>query len=328
MIQAASPFFARVFGLAALLLLGACGGGAEPEAGAVPQSIHFSLPGEQTFGTAAAPLAATSTSGLAVVFASATPTVCSVSGVAVALLAAGQCTIDAVQPGDKVYAAATPVATSFAVRPAAQTIHFIAPGNQTLGSAPAALVASATSALPVALRSSTPGVCTVAGSTLTALGLGTCTVVASQPGNANYQPAPAVSHAFAVGSGLAAQAINFASPGNQTLGTVPAALVASATSGLTVSFASTTTGVCTVSGTTLSLVAVGTCNIVASQPGNASFAAATAVSRSFSVAPAPLIPQTITFNSPGNQVVGVSASLSATASSSLTVSFIAMPIAK
>ena len=54
------------------------------------------------------------------------------------------------------------------------------------------------------------------------------------------------------------------------------------------SFTSATLGVCTVSGTTLTLVAVGTCTINASQAGNGSYAAATTVSNSFSVAAAPL----------------------------------------
>ena len=49
----------------------------------------------------------------------------------------------------------------------------------------------------------------------------------------------------------AAQSITFTSPGDQALGVTPAALVATSTSGLTVSFASGTPGVCTVLGTAL-----------------------------------------------------------------------------
>ncbi|MHC8606030.1 autotransporter domain-containing protein, partial [Arenicellales bacterium IMCC58067] len=60
-------------------------------------------------------------------------------------------------------------------------------------------------------------------------------------------------------------------------------LTASSDSGLTVSLASSTTGVCTVSGTTLTLVSAGTCTITASQDGGGGYLAATDVSRSFSV---------------------------------------------
>ena len=171
----------------------------------------------------------------------------------------------------------------------AQTISFASPGNQTLGTAPAALVATATSGLAVSFASATSGVCTVSGTTLTLVAVGTCTITANQAGNATYAAATAVSISFAVAAApLTAQTISFASPGNQTLGTAPAALVATATSGLPVSFASATPGVCTVSGSTLVLVAAGTCTIDASQAGNATFAAAATVSRSVTVAPAPV----------------------------------------
>jgi len=60
-------------------------------------------------------------------------------------------------------------------------------------------------------------------------------------------------------------------------------LSATSSSGLPVSFSSTTTAVCTVSGTTATLVNPGTCTIQASQAGNANYAAATPVSQSFTV---------------------------------------------
>ncbi len=82
---------------------------------------------------------------------------------------------------------------------------------------------------------------------------------------------------------IATQTITFASPGNQTIGTAPPALVATASSGLAVTISSTTASVCTVSGSTLTLVASGTCSLTASQAGNATFAAATPVVRSFTV---------------------------------------------
>jgi hypothetical protein len=52
---------------------------------------------------------------------------------------------------------------------------------------------------------------------------------------------------------------------------------------LTVTFASETTGVCTLSGTTASFLTPGTCTIQASQAGNGTWAAAAPVSRSFTV---------------------------------------------
>lgn len=82
---------------------------------------------------------------------------------------------------------------------------------------------------------------------------------------------------------LPAQTIAFTQPLNLVLGSTPASLSATATSGATVAFGSTTTGVCTVSGSTLTILTAGTCSITASQAGNGSFSAASDVVKSFSI---------------------------------------------
>jgi len=288
-----------------------------------PQSINFAGPGNQTLGAAPLPLVATATSGLPVTFASTTPAVCSVSGNTLTLVALGSCTVNANQPGNASFAAALQVARTFVVSAlTAQTITFNSPGNQTLGMPPAALVASASSGLVVSFASSTPGVCSVSGNALTLIAVGTCTVNATQAGNATFAAAVTVARTFAVAAAaLLPQTISFASPGNQTLGTTPPPLVATASSGLAVSFASTTPSTCTVSGNTMTLVALGTCIIDANQAGNATYAVAPTVSRVISIVAAPLTPQAISFGSPGSQTVGTMVALSATASSGLVVTF-------
>ena len=80
----------------------------------------------------------------------------------------------------------------------------------------------------------------------------------------------------------ASQSITFGSIPAQAVGN-KVSLSASATSGLAVSFASTTLSVCSVSGTTATMLATGTCTIQATQSGNANYLAATPVSVSFSV---------------------------------------------
>ena len=81
-----------------------------------------------------------------------------------------------------------------------------------------------------------------------------------------------------------AQTISYSTPGNQTVG-APLTLSASASSALSVAYASSTTSVCTVSGATALFIAAGTCTITASQAGNANYAAAASVARSFTVNP-------------------------------------------
>ena len=80
----------------------------------------------------------------------------------------------------------------------------------------------------------------------------------------------------------ATQTISFSPIPPQNLGTSPA-LTATASSGLAVSFSSYTTSVCTVSGSTATLLQPGTCTILASQPGGGAYLPAPGVVRSFSV---------------------------------------------
>jgi len=96
------------------------------------------------------------------------------------------------------------------------------------------------------------------------------------------------------------------------------ALSATASSGLAVSFTSTTPKVCTVSGKTASLLIPGTCTIEASQAGNDSFESALPVQQTFTVNHAV---QTITFPGIPTQKVGAKVHLRATASSGLKVWF-------
>jgi hypothetical protein len=85
--------------------------------------------------------------------------------------------------------------------------------------------------------------------------------------------------------GHTAQTIAFDNPGTQTVG-APLTVSATANSGLTVSFTSATPSNCTVSGTTVTFGAAGTCTIDASVAGNSTYATASQVAQGFTVNPA------------------------------------------
>ena len=245
------------------------------------QSITFN-PTTTTYSYAAKsfPLSATASSGLSVSFATTTPAVCKASGATAAILAGGICTIQATQPGNIDYAAATPVPVSFTITPVAQTISFAAITATEVANSTLKLSATATSKLPVKFTSETLKVCTVSGQEAKLLIEGTCKIVASQAGNSTYTAAPAVPRSFTVH--LASQKISFPAIAAQKSGT-SLSLKATASSGLKVEFASTTTSVCTVTGTTAKMAAAGTCTIKATQGGNDVYAAAPAVTESFKV---------------------------------------------
>jgi hypothetical protein len=172
----------------------------------------------------------------------------------------------------------------------AQTITFPQPADTRVDQGPVALGATASSGLAVSYSSSTTGVCTVSGSSVTLLATGTCTIAADQAGNGSYSAATTVSRSFQVTAAPvapSAQTIGFPQPADTRVDQGPVSLAATASSGLAVSFTSSTPSICTVSGSTVSLLATGTCTIAADQTGNGSYSAATTVSHSFQVTALP-----------------------------------------
>ena len=138
-------------------------------------------------------------------------------------------------------ASASSTATvTFPVGMADQTISFTstAPVGATVGGATYNVAATATSGLPVtfAIHAAASTVCSIAGSTVTFIGSGTCVITANQAGNAIYNPAPQVQQSFPVGQGT--QTISFTStaPAGATVGGAPYTVTATATSGLPVTF--------------------------------------------------------------------------------------------
>ncbi len=151
------------------------------------------------------------------------------------------------------------------------------PGNGTL-------TATTNSGAAVTLTSTTPGICTVAGNTVTGVSNGTCSITGNAGASGNFQPAPASTITFSIGQ---TQTITFNVQAFLGVSTsIP--LSASASSGLPVTFSSLTPGICSVTGgNTLTGNSVGSCIVAADQAGNGSFAAAPQVQRTLqALAPA------------------------------------------
>ncbi|MEQ1517087.1 MAG: putative Ig domain-containing protein [Usitatibacteraceae bacterium] len=204
---------------------------------------------------------------------------------------------------------------------ASQTITFADPADRPYSPTPVAFAASASSGIAVTYASSTTPVCTVTtAGVLTMLTVGTCTITASQIGDANFLPAADVPRSFeitqstqSIGSGVGR--LPWGTPSNRSFvanATFALSPLAVATSGLPVSYASLTTAVCTISGTTITMVSAGTCTIEASQDGNANYVAAADQQRSFSINKAN---QTITFPAQNAQPYSDGGTFSVTAAS-------------
>ncbi len=273
---------------------------------------------DRTFGVSAFTASATSDSGLAVTIASSPAGICSISGNLVTIVAAGGCQLTASQAGNDQYNAAGDVSHTVTIAKANQTITFADPADQAfVAGGTFTASASSTSKLAVTLASSTTGICTISGNTVTMVSAGVCQLTASQAGNTNFNAAAPVNNSVTIGK--ADQTITFADPADQAFvagGTFTTP--ASSTSKLAVTLASSTTGICTVAGNTVTIVAAGDCLLTATQTGDTNFNAATPVNNSVTIGKAD---QTITFVKPANKpfVAGDSFAAPASSSSELAV---------
>jgi hypothetical protein len=164
--------------------------------------------------------------------------------------------------------------------PTTQTINFNS-APLALGST-VILQGTASSGLPVIYASQTPNVCSVSGSTVTALALGSCTLTVNQAGNTSFSAAPQIQRIIAV---LNVQSITGVSALTLSMGQL-LVLNPISTSGLPVQIATLTPATCLV-GQNIAIYAVttGTCTLLASQTGNGQFAAAPSLTLTTTVTP-------------------------------------------
>ncbi|WP_353570809.1 Ig-like domain repeat protein [Candidatus Albibeggiatoa sp. nov. BB20] len=161
------------------------------------QIITFNNLSDKTYGNADFAVSASSDSSLDIEYN--TSGNCSNSGATITLTGAGSCTVTASQYGDDDYYAATDVSRSFSIVKANQTISVFDPIDSALSDSTASLSATTSSGLTASFSSDTPSVCSVSGSTVNYLTSGTCTLVASQSGDSDYNAAPNVSSGVDVG---------------------------------------------------------------------------------------------------------------------------------
>ena len=260
------------------------------------QSISFTVPASGTAGGSTTLSATGGGSGNPVVFSvdpASGPGVCTVSGTTVSYTAAGSCVIDANQAGNASYTAAPQVQRTITVQPAttagktSQSISFTAPASGTAGGSAHLSATGGGSGNPVVFSvgpASGRGVCTVSGTTVTYTAAGSCVIDANQVGTASYAAAPQVQRTITV-TGMS-QSISFTAPASGVAGGSAHLSATGGGSGNPVVFSvapASGPGVCTVSGTTVTYTAAGSCVIDANQAGTASYAAAPQVQQAITV---------------------------------------------
>lgn len=227
---------------------------------------------------------------------------CTIRGAALTVNGgSGTCVVGASIAADATYQGSSTSATFTLRTRQSQSITFSQLTNTTVTGAAQSISASSSSGLVVTVVSATPSVCAVSAGTVRPLTRGTCTLVASQSGSATFLPATDVTQSFTI-SGLA-QSITFPQPSALTTVSEDLLLSASASSGLAVSFRTSTPSICAVQGLALSPISAGICVVVAVQSGDGTYSPAEESSRTVAITFVPKSPQKITIAPPSAMVL-------------------------
>jgi YVTN family beta-propeller protein len=217
-------------------------------------------------------------SGNAIVFSSATPTICTVSGNTVTPVTWGGCTVDAAQSSG-IDHNQSPTVGRFTFVETEQTLTFAPTATLSAGASAPLLATSSVEGRNsfITYGSLTPTICTVSGATVTGVAVGACTVFADSPARAGggIYAAPRVTQTFQVLQGTQVITVSTA---NAVVGQSTSRIVSSGGSGNPVVLATSTPTFCTVSGANFTPLRAGTCTLTANQAGNANYLPAAEVS--------------------------------------------------
>ena len=211
---------------------------------------------------------------LSLVVSSSTPSICSTDGKELRLIATGSCTFKVSTLKTKDYAAkeSLQVVTITSARSKPELLMSVI-ANQTAKNLPKIIeifrVFSPTGVY-VMPKATTPTVCIPNGFYVQIVGGGTCALTYQSEANTSFFASDLYKVSFEVTRDP--QTIAFAPVTTVDVATKSLNLTATASSGGVVSFVSSSTENCTISGSTLNLLKAGNCVITASQAGTSTFA--------------------------------------------------------
>ena len=249
---------------------------------------------------------------------------CSVNGSGLVRFSnVGTCVIDADQAGNANYTAAPRVTQTLVVGQGGQTIAFTSQpsANTVIGDTYRPTASGGGSGNPVTFAidaTSDPGACVIDGSGLVHLtGPGTCVIGADQAGNATYSPAPHLTQTVAVAKLPQTITVTSSSPVGAVVGDTYQVTATGGGSGnlVLVSIDRLSDGCSVDPDGLVTFTHVGACLIRLNQAGDATYAAATPVTRLVAVGKAPQV-LTFTATFPAHPVVGDTFRLTATGGAS------------
>ena len=272
-----------------------------------PQSLSLDLGGSRTASIGDTFfISATASSGLPVDLGVSPIQVCRASGNVITVMGAGTCNVHAYQGGNSNYLPST-TDSSFLIsiiNKQLQTITLTHPPSVSMMAGDQFTISgTASSGLPITLTNLSPTVCSISGWTVAVIKEGLCAYRATQAGNSNY-----ISASIDGGTNIImvqGQTISFQPPSLVNLAPGQQFVVpVSASSGLAVTISSVSPAVCTVSGTTVTVVAAGYCQLQAYQAGTTTIKPVTVSSTVNIVTPATTTAPTISVTNNGSSAPG------------------------
>jgi uncharacterized protein (TIGR03437 family) len=250
-------------------------------AGLLQQTLTWPQLDDQKLESPPLKLTARASSGLPITYLTTqNPEVCRIDGDTVILLKTGYCFLQALQPGNDVYA---PVSLNnvFRVRLELQEINLPDLPDRSLDDPVFTVNVTASSGLPVTLR--TQGPCSANALTITLNAVGYCVVRATQAGDDTWDPTSAETAFTIVPRGVRIQTITFPPIPDRRLEDGPFTPQATASSGLPVIFRIAYANGCTVLNNVVTIPHPGYCAVLAEQPGDATTAPARPVTQLFNI---------------------------------------------
>jgi subtilisin family serine protease len=278
-----------------------CGAGLLDAVGALNMAqptLTITAPERLDIGESATVSAASDLPGIVtLVVASATAANCTLTGTTLTATQTGTCTLNAETPATADHVAA--IATfNVTITGTPQSINFgagplLTESDVPFGTTAPTLTATASSGLPVSYEISTPTTCEALAPAspsdawaIRLLNLGTCTVRATQAGNATYERAPSIERSFTIVQG--SQTIGLGVLTDRAFDpTALQALPRYSSASLPLNYSGLTSSVCNPefngAGFELRVFRPGTCTIRAEQEGTSTYRAADPVTRTFEV---------------------------------------------
>lgn len=222
------------------------------------------LPRTLYIGEGSAELQIRSQSGVPVSVSSLDPRICVVTDLTVAPISGGKCPILMKTIKNKKYQVVQRTEEIEIRRK--NFLTYTSPTEHLISSPVIKLPELSSADLLIEYSAENPNQCVVSGSTVELKKIGVCTIFASQRGDAFTDP---INKTPITLRAIRENQITFAPPQELSIRLKSILLTGVSSSGLSVSYSSTTPEICSISDRSLNLLKIGTCTVVASQSGDA-----------------------------------------------------------